>query len=171
MKSLLPALILVASLLGCNSMKVSVNHDETVDFSSYVTFAFSTDANEIRGTRASARAVASLIERTIRERLVAGDYAVAENDPDFIVAYHASVIDANASMPYGSGKYSAWGGGSSHVAFLSEGTLIIDIVDSDSNDLIWRGKASAVVERGSSEEANKVVRKAVRKMLAKFPPR
>ena len=53
---------------------------------------------------------------------------------------------------------------------VSEGTLIVDIIDADSNELIWRGTATGTVERGS-DKASEKIHGAVYKIMTKFPPR
>ena len=53
-----------------------------------------------------------------------------------------------------------------------EGTIVIEIVDFKSNQLIWQGAAvGALTGLSSPEDADEVVPKAVRDILSKFPPK
>jgi hypothetical protein len=52
-----------------------------------------------------------------------------------------------------------------------EGTIVIEIVDFRTNQMIWQGAAAgALTGLENPEDANEVVPKAVRDILAKFPP-
>ena len=52
-----------------------------------------------------------------------------------------------------------------------EGTLILDVIDSCTEKLIWRGMAIDRVEFSARpEQRDERVRLAVEKMLASFPP-
>lgn len=165
-----PFFFLVFVLLaGCSSIKVQTNYDDAVDFAPYKTFAFHEESIEVEGTAASRAAVVHAIKDEIENELTSGGYQGSKDSPDFLVAFHASVIDP-VSANYSPGRYSAWGKGSSMVQTVSEGTLIIDIVDAGSNELVWRGTASGAVERGSDKAAEKI-HDAVHKIMAKFPPR
>ena len=54
---------------------------------------------------------------------------------------------------------------------VSEGTLVLDILDGPSGDLFWSASASAVLKPGASgADRNKKIDEAVAKLLAKFPP-
>jgi hypothetical protein len=50
------------------------------------------------------------------------------------------------------------------------GTLVVDIYDTSSEHLVWRGLASDQLS-DKPEKDTKKVEKAVDKMFAKFPPR
>lgn len=47
------------------------------------------------------------------------------------------------------------------------GTLILDFIDSEKKELIWRGTASGVIDPGNTAEQ---INEVVRKILVNFPP-
>ena len=49
------------------------------------------------------------------------------------------------------------------------GSLLLDIVDTDSNQLVWRGLATDSIP-GKSEKIEKKIYKAVDKLFRHFPP-
>ena len=52
-----------------------------------------------------------------------------------------------------------------------QGTLVLDIIDARTNELIWRGWANTVLDHDPEpEEVHMYVNEAVRKMLEEFPP-
>jgi hypothetical protein len=57
------------------------------------------------------------------------------------------------------------------ISDYEEGVLIIDIIDTRDDKVIWRGTGTRVVYEGSDpEKVSKIVNKSVSKILAKFPP-
>jgi hypothetical protein len=50
-----------------------------------------------------------------------------------------------------------------------EGTLVVDMFDTQSKQLIWRGDAADMVS-GNADKNEKKLNKAVEKMFKKFPP-
>jgi hypothetical protein len=51
-----------------------------------------------------------------------------------------------------------------------EGTLILDLMDSKTNNLIWRGWAVSPLDSSyKPEEIDKLIKKAVAKIFNKFP--
>jgi hypothetical protein len=66
-----------------------------------------------------------------------------------------------------------WGGfadATTYVENYTVGTLVIDLFDTSTKKLIWRGSASDVLS-GKPEKDEKKVDKAVGKMFEHFPPR
>jgi hypothetical protein len=60
----------------------------------------------------------------------------------------------------------------SQVHHYKEGTIVIEIVDYKSNQMIWQGAAAgALTGLNSPEKADEAVPRAVHDILAKFPPK
>ena len=58
-----------------------------------------------------------------------------------------------------------------YVREYDEGTLIIDIVDAGSNELVWRGAAQGEVNLAASpQEREQRAQDAVQRILEDFPP-
>ena len=66
--------------------------------------------------------------------------------------------------PYGGYGYGSHG----VVTTYTEGTLVIDIIDAGTNELVWRG--SAVSPMSDETYDAKDINKAVEKILEEFPP-
>jgi len=65
-----------------------------------------------------------------------------------------------------------WGGfgnATTTVENYTEGTLVVDLFDTNTKHLIWRGSASDVLS-GKPEKDEKKLEKAVSKMFEHFPP-
>jgi hypothetical protein len=49
------------------------------------------------------------------------------------------------------------------------GTLVVDLIDAASEDLVWRGVASAAIQKDPNK-GEKQLRKAATRMFKDFPP-
>src|SRR2546425_5218750 len=125
--------------------------------------------------------VNSISNRALRADLVKGfedrGYAVADK-PDFVAAYYACAnqkLDV-AYWDYGYGFYPGWWGGwgpgwgpyDATVTQYTQGTVIIDVINPSTKELLWRGQGVATV---SDDEAQyeQDLWKTVTAILEKFP--
>ena len=105
-------------------------------------------------------------------------YQKQSENPALLIVYHTGLkdkIDVTSRgygyRPgyYGRGHYGGgYGAGGLDVRTYKEGTLILDIVDPETMQLIWRGWA--VDALNDLENASMYINKAVREILARFPP-
>ena len=158
--------------------KVRVEFDETVDFSTYETFAWkitpSTSLDE-DAPDIHIRIVRGL-EHYLREGL-----EEVEEDPDLWVTYHARthtdlrVDTTQMGYMYGNGWFwdPNWGGGYgsnpsvAHARTYKKGTLVVDIIDASNDEIVWRG----ISEGKLSENRDKVKRNIdniIHRMVRKF---
>jgi hypothetical protein len=160
------AVLGVAAALGCATMRTSVDYDRSVVFSRYKTFAFQ------RGTPARRDFMQRRIEEVIASTLQSKGLAAAKTEkPDLRVFTHV-VIEREQridTIVYGYGW--RWGGGVARtfVTDIPVGTLIVDLVDTEAKELVWRGKASDTINP-DSEAREEQLREAVAKMFESFPP-
>jgi len=95
---------------------------------------------------------------------------------DFQVAYHGGsenkIEVSNWGYAYGQrGAYYGASRSSVDVYQYQEGSLIIDIVDTKTHKLIWRGTARKVLDTNPTpEERTATINAAVAKILEAFPP-
>jgi hypothetical protein len=70
------------------------------------------------------------------------------------------------------GGSSPTGGTSTRVHDFDQGLLVLDIVDGDTNELMWRGTAKDAVDLSWSQQKKTAkITEAVQKMLSQFPPK
>ena len=101
--------------------------------------------------------------------------------PDVYVAYygaHAERVSINPTHSgygsrYGYGYYGHWGGtmggSTTSVSRYTVGSLVVDMWNAGSKQLMWRGTAEDTVSENPSKNEDKVVR-AVNRMFLEFPP-
>jgi hypothetical protein len=113
------------------------------------------------------------IERAIRSTLEARGFEPATSAPDFRVTFN-TVTKTKTEMndfgpsPFRRHPYYGFSGQYLDVDTYEEGTFLIDIVDSETNELVWRG---AYVKRlGWSAPNDAEVQEIVGDILASFPP-
>ena len=137
------------------------------------------------------------IKRAVTNALAYQGYTEQpDGTPDFYVVYRVGLEDVyydsgysyGFGYPYGYGfgyrygfrrsffgyggygyPYGGYGYGSHGVVTTyTEGTLVIDIIDAGTNELVWRG--AAVSALGDATYDAKDINKAVEKILEEFPP-
>jgi hypothetical protein len=124
-------------------------------------------------------ALGGAIVRSVNETLNGKGYRQEATRPDFFLKWHVSItsrktpaMDAPAfrdvrPMP------SAGTSGTSVMAPRQEreGTLTLDVIDSGSNTVVWRGSAHAEISGAGEPQAREArIQDAVRRILGRFPP-
>jgi len=127
--------------------------------------------------------VNSISNRALRADLRQGfeklGYAVNDSTPDFCVAYYASTnqqLDIT-TYDYGYSFRPRWWRGwgpryrdvyAPMVTQYTQGTVIVDVFDSKSKELLWRGQGKAAVS-DSQDEYVRELETTVGAILAQFP--
>ncbi len=174
--------VLGAAMLtaACASVSVNTDYDSQAISSMDAYQSFSWLPHPQGGdARVNNDLIATRVMNAVDETLAASGYTKVRRGADFLIGWHASlegkadVTTMNNYYGYGWGR---WRRGvvvvqDTQVREYDEGTLIIDIVDAASNELVWRGSAQARVDEGaSSEQRSERIRNAVQKLLEGFPP-
>ena len=165
-KLLIPIMIVLAltSIAG-TKMKAFVDYDKNADFGSYKTFKWvDTEATSVDDSSPSMH---RLIRALIMKRLVEGGLKKVDDNPDLNVTYHTNehdVLRMNTTQyryHYSAGWWVSpyWGSGMDITSY-SQGTLIIDIWDPKTEEIIWRGAVVGVVPE-HPEQAEKQITKAL----------
>lgn len=122
----------------------------------------------------------SITNRVLRQAIVLGfesrGYLLDERSPDFTVAVYASAREKlevtywNYGYPWYPRWWSRWSPRRAvpMVTEYTEGTVIIDVIDPGSRDLLWRGRGVAVVS-DDEQEYLKHLRNTVAAILERFP--
>jgi len=171
-------MILATAMAGCGS-GISFSHDmdPSAGFSRFSNYAWATvQAGQNRGIdQINERKIIAAIDA----QLAAKGYTMATSGtPDFFVNFvfnTSEQTDYNTyytGMGYGRGWYGGVGMGSSTTtAYTStNGTLILDVFDGSSKNLIWRGTAKGTVqENASPEDRDTRITYATTGILKDFP--
>jgi hypothetical protein len=164
---------------GCSTISVKYDFDKEADFAAYGTFAWLQEPVSAVGDAKAAKQMNTLLDKRIRTaveaELQARGMTVNTETPDVLLVYHTGVdskidvTDWGYSYPT---RYGGWYGGSNiDVYEYEEGTLIVDLIDARSNQLVWRGEATKTLEDNPSpEQMDQNLREVVGRMFANYPP-
>jgi hypothetical protein len=154
-----------------SSLSVGATYDSGADFSTYQTFAFSTDLQLDDTYRQK------LAERTIADILSPKGFRYDPANPDLLIGLSPFAFPEikGDNVPAGTVAWGSWGtvvgadistGGSSSVA--AEVTLTFQ--DARTKHLLWRGTAEGRADLGNPQKTSDRVVRALKLMLAGFPP-
>ncbi len=167
---------------GCAS-RVRTDFDRGADFSSYQTFDWLAPPQRASSATESGsndpfssnslldKRVRAAVERTLSAR---GYRRTDESNADLRLNYHVLFRDKLVASGTDFGyhnryRHSGFGiGFDFSVRQYKEGTIIVDIIDRATDQLIWRGWAASRNNDGNYDEAE--ISYAIEKILAKFPP-
>jgi len=183
-KHLLLLSILSLILSACSSVDTQVDYDKEVDFTKLKTYSWLPDSKKrYADIRLNSDIFKKRIYNTVNKALAARGYKEVTDNPDFTIGYHV-VIENKTSVNtmndyYG---YSGYGRGwnnypgynmhstQTSVYHYEEGSLILDIVDTKSKQLIWRGSAQAEISKSrTAKQRDELVQKAVDKLFSQLP--
>ena len=130
--------------------------------------------------------VNSISNRALRTDLQQGfeklGYAVNDSAPDFCVAYYAStdqkldITSWDYGYPFRPRRWRGWGfyqprfgaAFDPMVTQYTQGTIIVDVFDPKTKDLLWRGQGVANVS-DNQQQYTQELQTTVSAILAKFP--
>jgi len=155
----------MSTVAGCSTAKSYADWDRRVDFSSYHTFGFihehAIDAPELQ----------TAFERAIAVELENLGMRNDPDDPELMIAVFGEMSSGKRITVWSYSYDPWWGPWGGIIAPLSvdTGTLVLDMVDADSNRLVYRSVLSGILR----DQPNKIVKRifwAVDKLMAEFPP-
>ena len=184
----LTRLLVVAALLpamgGCAGQEsreklfIQNQFDTDIDFAAYRSYAWVPDdaawANSVFLTNPE---LPGMIGTAADRQLAAkGFEKTAADAADFLIAMSASVRDVTVISKH---RYQGWSHGYNRSALtnvntatrldkMSEGTLVLEIIDAASEGVVWQSRAAGVVS--PRDDLVKAVEAAVARMLEAFPP-
>ncbi|WP_165864959.1 DUF4136 domain-containing protein [Rufibacter latericius] len=180
--------LLVLGFTGCaTTYNVTTDFDKGTNFQAYKTWRWyqdqpvAKDSTNRRYTTFLDKRVKNAVEAEMQRR--GFQKASASDKPDMLLAYDFTIENQQRLNPnfvsVPSIGYGYWYGyryaytynrlyNTTTLQDYQQGTLILDVVDAKSNELIWRGSSeTAASERSLTDEK---VQQIVSSILAKFPP-
>jgi Domain of unknown function (DUF4136) len=177
------AAILVAAATACNPVTVRTTTAPDAHLANLRTFTIATPrakkANAVSDSNDPMLAN-SISNQALRQDLAADfqskGYTLTTASPSFAVAYYASAqqkLDVT-DWDYG---YSYWGyhrfwHGYGYpyetIQQYTEGTVVVDVIDPATKELLWRGQGKAAVSKDPAAYTAELA-KTVRAIVAKFP--
>lgn len=174
MKTKIALLILLAFLLiGCApSVHVFSDYDRSANIEAYRTFGWLPDEliearnnplyyNELNDKR---------IKNSVAEQLEARGYQYSKENPELTIHYHIIIEDKTVMRtdPYGYYYGPYWARSEVTVFEFREGSLIIDLMDAATNNLVWRGWMNPFMRNENPEKAEEQIKEAVLMIFTKY---
>jgi hypothetical protein len=162
----LVVVLLALASAGCSTMTIKTDFDSDVDFAKYKTYKW------YRPTPgAEAARVNSLLDKRIklaveRELTAKGLERSQGRGADLIIRYHAGMRErVEITSDWYGWRYRRR---SIDTYRYREGTIVIDFVDPQLKQLVWRGWAVGVMDDPGNAAA--MINEAVGKILQRYPP-
>lgn len=171
--------ILAATLLfllaGCSrEISVYADYDPDYDLWEYTTFDWAPNTNPEAGKNPLYHNELNnkRIKSVALEQLNMRGYKLKTEKPDLIL-YHYIVIEEKAAIvtePYGYYYGPYWRQMKTDVYPYRKGTLILDLMDAKTHNLIWRGWAVSLIDENyDSREIERLIKSAVVRIFKNFP--
>lgn len=153
--------------LSKDGTDVKVDAAEGADFSIYKTFAWSptqepapNPVNHIRITRA--------VERELQAK---GLKAAGDKPPDLRLHYFGHIEKRIKGTSYQADTYRPAADVKTMVDFsrVTEGTLILELIDRRNDQIVWRGVATETVAPPDETEAQ--INRMVKALVQRYPPK
>ncbi len=184
--------LLLAAVLfvgPASAQKIYIDYDMDYDRSTVKTYAWKQTSET--SVEDFDPLLHSRIVNGIEHYVTLGGLTETDGNPDIFITYHGSSkeeVSVNTTS-FGVGYPSGWGYGgyggyggyyghhygsmyggtaSTTVTSYQVGTLIIDVWDADTDELIWRGMAANITITDNPNKMAKKIDKALRKMVGKW---
>jgi Domain of unknown function (DUF4136) len=150
------------------AQKIDVQFDSSADFSKYKTFAIRDGKLNSKNPALNSELVKKQIEADIRQDLTTRGLTEATDGPaDLNVVYHFGSQRKAEVEAYPAG-WRGWGTRYVRVPY-AEGTLVIDLRDTGTHSMVWRGIASE--DKSNASDIQKKLDSMVKKAIEKYPPK
>lgn len=148
---------------------VTYNFMPGTDFSKYHTYKWV----PIEGASHPNQIMDQEIKQAVDSQLASKGLTKTDSDKaDLYVGYQIAVDQERQWNAWGTGRGFGGGMGSATSSTISIGTLVLDMYDPGSKQLVWTGHATKTVDPSSNQEKNmKNLNKAMAKLLKNYPPK
>ena len=167
MKTVLSVLIAVylLALAGCGGVSVQQDWDPVYDFTKIDSYAWL----PLRATPNIGEPRLKRLVAAIDAELAAKNLALTVDDPTVLVELHVMSEQRLDLNQYGA--TSGWNTESSNSSDLDKGSMMIDVLDAETREVVWRAVADGKVDpTATPEEQTKTFAKLAKKLLDRFPP-
>ena len=166
--ALMTALLLLTTTVTAQDVKY--NFMPGTDFSKYHTYKWVS----IEGGRHPNQIVDAQIKQSVDSQLASKGLTKTDSDKaDLYVGYQIAVDKEKQWNGYGMGGGIRWGGmATASSSTINVGTLVLDLYDPATKQLVWTGNATKTIDPSSNQEKNqKNLDKAMQKLLKSYPPK
>jgi len=162
-------LVAATALAACNPIYVNQDYDDEADFASYKTYAWV----DSPFAETDPKKQNTLLEKRIRgwadEELAKKGMQRVEENPDLTINFVGDADEATEIRTTGTGMGLDR---NTRAVHYEDGMVMIDMMDSGTKKLVWRGIAELTLsENPTTEEIDKRAHDAIRMILDQYPPK
>jgi hypothetical protein len=166
---------LVFAGAAAHAQKIKVEYDKSLDFSKFKTYAIDPVDNSPRPMLRLA------IQAAVQDDLTKRGLTKVDSNPDLYVQMYGAIdtdFTAHYNDPiYGNGippsnsRYTMWYTmpGTVTTVIIPKGELMIDLIDANKKQLVWRGTSKQKLINDNREKLLDQVNTAVEKMFQQYP--
>lgn len=176
------AALAVVFLTSCSSVRVIADYDKEANFKTYKTYAFyKTGIDKAQISDLDKKRILKAIDAEMSSRGF-----VKSEQPDVLVSIftkereRVDVYNNNFGWGWGFGGFynpwlwgPGWGGGwgGNNVSTRTEGSLYIDLIDTQNRELVWQGRGVGTLNNIKNiEKKEERIREFVSQILQEYPP-
>jgi hypothetical protein len=168
-KTSLPSLGLLLVFAVVVFAKVTIDYDQAADFSKYTTFSW------IKEPNTKDPLIKQRIIGFINTQLISKEFTMLPAGGDLAIAAHAATHEEKTVETFYSGYprwrwHDAWGTETTMVETYEVGTLVVDLFDANTGQIIWHGVASDTIT-DNSDRNTRELQKVIAEMFKHFPPK
>jgi len=175
----LTAIAATALLIGaCSSgPKIYINQDPAADLGSFKTFGFEDQLGTDRDD-GSRSLESQYLMAAAKEQMQLRGYRYTEDNPDLSINFYiqtkekirsTSTPTAGGYYGYRGGYYGAYGGYETTVQQYTEGTVTIDLINLETDQLVWEGTAVGRITQKVLENLEASATQVVAEIFVKYP--
>ncbi|MGB1449820.1 MAG: DUF4136 domain-containing protein [Flavobacteriaceae bacterium] len=168
-------LLIVLATVNCSTIRVFADHDSSIDFDQYTTFAFfKPGIEEVEISDLDKRRILSAIENQMKAKGLN-----LSSTPDLLINIAVKATDRvtvnnfnNAGWGWGWGwgwNPWLWNVNNTNVTTQTRGELFIDVIDAKTKLLVWQGKGYGGITEYSKNRDERI-QAFVTEILANYPP-
>ena len=158
--------MLIMFAASSQAQSVQSDFDRSFNFAQLKTFNFAVQRRLPDDPLAGDSLNIGRIRSVLESKLMSSGFRVeGAARPDFAVAYYVTTRDKLDVQDYSIGPGRWFGRRDIRVGQYTEGTLIVDFIDTTTRQLVWRGHASGAIELKKLDEK---ITKAVEKLVNQF---
>lgn len=168
-KSAIALAVLLTACMATMGQDVRYNYMPGTDFSKYHTYKWVT----IEGGAHPNQIVDAEIKQAVDSQLASKGLTKTDSDKaDLYVGYQIAIDKEKQWNAYSMGG-PRWGGmGSATSSTISNGTLVLDMYDPTTKQLVWTGTATKTMDSSSNQEKNiESLDRVIQRLLKNYPPK
>ena len=164
------SILLLLSAGQAFAQDVHYNFMPGTNFAKYHTYKWVT----IEGGAHPNQIMDAEIKQAVDSQLASKGMTKTDSDKaDLYIGYQVAIDQEKQWNGFGMGGGMRWGGmASATSSTISNGTLVVDMYDPGTKQLVWTGNATKTLDPSSNQEKNmKNLNKAMAKLMKNYPPK